>query len=73
MTNVAPKIELLLNGDAFEIAAGASITDLIGLLGLRSELVAVERNGSVVRRAAHAETRIAAGDVIEVVTLVGGG
>jgi thiamine biosynthesis protein ThiS len=42
-------------------------------LGPRPEVVAVERNGRIVRRALHAETVLCVGDTLEVVTLVGGG
>jgi thiamine biosynthesis protein ThiS len=35
--------------------------------------VAVERNGTVLRQAEHATLRLAEGDVLEVVTFVGGG
>jgi len=73
VSTAAPKIEVQLNGEPFEVARGASVADLIAALGLRGELVAVERNGAVVRRVAHGETRLEAGDQIEVVTLVGGG
>jgi thiamine biosynthesis protein ThiS len=53
--------------------AGATLAQLIADLGLRSDLVAVECNGAVVRRAEHAQRRLAPGDVLELVTLVGGG
>ena len=42
-------------------------------LGLKAEHVAVEVNKDLVTRSRHAETLIAEGDVLEVVTLVGGG
>jgi len=35
--------------------------------------VAVERNGEVVKQARHGEQRLASGDVLEIVTFVGGG
>jgi len=66
-------IRVRLNGDERELPDGASVADLIAELGLRPELVAVERNQELVPRANHATTRLAADDRIEVVTLVGGG
>jgi sulfur carrier protein len=42
-------------------------------LGVRAERVAVERNGAVVKRARHAEETLAPGDVLDIVTFVGGG
>lgn len=66
-------MRILVNGTAREIAEGASVAELVIALGLTSERVAVERNGRLVRRAEHAATRLAEGDRVEVVTLVGGG
>ena len=49
------------------------MAELVESLGLSAEAVAVERNERLVRRAEHASTRLAEGDRIELVTLVGGG
>jgi len=62
-----------VNGDSLELPDGLSVADLLRHLGVRAERVAVERNGSVVKRARQLEERIAAGDVLEIVTFVGGG
>ena len=45
-------------------------TDSLVIAGKR---VAVERNGEIVAKSLHAETRLAAGDRIEIVVAVGGG
>ncbi len=66
-------IDVVVNGTARTIAAGATITALLDELGLAGRRVAVERNQAVVPRARHAETVRAAGDHLEVVTFVGGG
>lgn len=66
-------MRILVNGTSRELAEGASVAELVRELGLTSERVAVERNGRIVRRAEHGETRLAEGDRVEVVTLVGGG
>ena len=67
-------IEIVVNGEARLVPEGASLADLLGLLGLadRSRL-AVERNRQVVPRAQLAATALAAGDRVEIVTFVGGG
>jgi sulfur carrier protein len=52
---------------------GLSVADLLRHLGVRAERVAVERNGAVVKRARHLEEKIGEGDVVEIVTFVGGG
>ena len=65
-------MRLLLNGESREVPAGATVLELLQTLGIRGR-VAVERNGTVLRQAEHIETRLAEGDVLEVVTFVGGG
>ena len=69
----AHAIEVSVNGSVRAIAAGASVADLLRALGLSGATVAVERNGVLVPRREHERTQLAAGDRIEVVTLVGGG
>ncbi|MBX6313424.1 MAG: sulfur carrier protein ThiS [Isosphaeraceae bacterium] len=64
---------ITLNGERREVPDSLNVADLIRQLALKPEHVAVEVNRSLVPRARHAETRLAAGDVLEVVTLVGGG
>ena len=49
------------------------MTELLEALGLAGRRVAVERNKSIVPRAEHANTSIQEGDVIEIVSFVGGG
>ncbi len=73
MNAAQASVEFLLNGERRSLPAGASVAVLIAQLGLRSELVAVECNGEVLRRAEHATRVLADGDVLELVTLVGGG
>jgi sulfur carrier protein len=62
-----------VNGDSLELPEGLSVADLLRHLGVRAERVAVERNGAVVKRARHLEEKIGEGDVVEIVTFVGGG
>lgn len=66
-------IEIELNGGRRELPEGTTVAGLVALLELRPEVVAVERNRALVRRADHAATQLADGDRVEVVTLVGGG
>lgn len=66
-------ISIRLNGDARVVASVTTIAELLGTLDLDSSRVAVERNRELVPRARHAETALEDGDVVEVVTLVGGG
>lgn len=66
-------MRVTVNGEGREVNDEATITALLGALGLSSERVAVERNREVVPRARHAETRLAEGDHLEIVRFVGGG
>lgn len=72
-TGAGSELEVSLNGEPRRVAQGASIAQLLEQLGLRPELVAVELNRELVPRRLHAETRLRAGDRVELVTLVGGG
>ncbi len=66
-------MNICVNGESREVAAGATLADLVDLLGLHPRRIAVERNKKLVRRSQHADTPLADGDVLEIVTLVGGG
>ena len=63
----------IVNGETQELPEGLTVAGLLKHLGLREGRVAVERNGAVVKRAQHADEALADGDVLEVVTFVGGG
>jgi sulfur carrier protein len=62
-----------VNGEGREIAAGSTVAKLLGELGITQPHVAVEVNLEVVPRAEHRDTVLNEGDCVEVVTLVGGG
>lgn len=62
-----------VNGEAMELPEGLTVLGLLRHLGVRAERVAVERNGAVVKKARHEDERLAQGDVLEIVTFVGGG
>ncbi|CAN7398300.1 sulfur carrier protein ThiS [Caulobacter sp. LjRoot300] len=66
-------MRLLLNGEEREIAGIISIADLVSALGLDARKVAVERNLEIAPRSTYADTDLADGDRIEIVTFIGGG
>jgi thiazole synthase/sulfur carrier protein len=66
-------IAIEVNGETRQVPAGASVQDLLALLGLAAPKVAVERNLEIVPRSAWASTRLAPGDRLEVVHFIGGG
>ena len=66
-------MKLLLNGEERDIADIVSIADLVSALGLDARKVAVERNLEIAPRSTYADTALADGDRIEIVTFIGGG
>ena len=70
---MSERVQIHVNGEAREVAAGTTVSDLLCELGVTQPHVAVELNLEVVPRAQHSATPLAEGDRLEVVTLVGGG
>ena len=68
-----PPVTLTVNGEPREVPPGTTVADLLAVLAIEPRGTAVERNRELVPRRRHAETKLAAGDRVEIVTLVGGG
>ncbi len=66
-------MEIIVNGQSRPVAEGTTVADLLEELGLARKYVAVEVNLQLVPRPQHGEHRLAPGDRLELVTLVGGG
>lgn len=64
---------ITLNGQAEEIPASLTLSQLLEQRKLAGKRVAVERNGEIVPRSAHAQTVLEDGDRIEIVHAIGGG
>ncbi|WP_018147019.1 sulfur carrier protein ThiS [Henriciella marina] len=62
-----------VNGDEFEIADSASLSDLVAKLTDDPRGMAIERNREIVPKSLHSETKLEPGDRLEVVQFVGGG
>jgi sulfur carrier protein len=62
-----------VNGEQLLLPEGLTVLALLQHLKVGQDRVAVERNGAVVKKARHAEELLAEGDVLEIVTFVGGG
>ncbi len=70
----ATPMQLTLNGQPHDAPDGQTVADLIAALDHLPKVgVAVEVNREVVPKAMHATTTLRDGDVVEIVTLVGGG
>ena len=63
---------ITINGEE-KNCAGMTVSDYLQTTTYDPKRIAVERNGDIVPKAAYAETRLADGDVLEVVSFVGGG
>ena len=61
-----------VNGHDFELADGATVTQLIELHKLQPQKVAVELNRRLIKTEKY-DTILQAGDEVEIVTFVGGG
>jgi len=66
-------IEVTVNGKAHRFERPLEIAALLARLELGGRKIAVERNGEIVPKSAHAGTRIENGDRLEIVVAVGGG
>ncbi|WP_319937541.1 sulfur carrier protein ThiS [Sphingomonas cannabina] len=66
-------VTIIVNGEHRRVAAGLSLAELAGELGLAPEKVAVERNLEVVPRSTLGQVCVEDGDEIEIVHFVGGG
>lgn len=66
-------MEITVNGDKHEVPDQLTVAALLERFGLPTVRVAVERNRDIVPRRLFAETKLAAGDQLEIVTFVGGG
>jgi sulfur carrier protein len=66
-------IQVTVNGAAHRFERPVEVSALLSSLNLAGKKVAVERNGEIVPKSAHASTLLADGDQLEIVVAVGGG
>jgi thiamine biosynthesis protein ThiS len=66
-------IMVTLNGEPRALPATITVAGLLGVIGLDTRKVAVERNEEIVPRSAYAATLLASGDALEIVHFIGGG
>jgi thiamine biosynthesis protein ThiS len=66
-------VTITLNGDPYELVAPLTVSELLARLDIDPRRVAVEHNLVVLKRTAFGETRVNAGDQVEIVNFVGGG
>ena len=66
-------IQVIVNGTAQRFEAPLDVRALLEKMSMAGKKVAVERNGEIVPKSAHAATLLADGDQLEIVVAVGGG
>jgi sulfur carrier protein len=66
-------VNIVINGEPRQVAGEVTLDDAVSMVTSAATGVAAALNGDVIRRAAWASTRLAAGDEVEVVTAVQGG
>jgi sulfur carrier protein len=66
-------ISLMVNGKTVELDAPTPLPAYLDRLGVDPRTVAVEHNGEIIERAGYERTILNAGDVVEIVRMVGGG
>jgi thiamine biosynthesis protein ThiS len=73
LADMGSGLAISVNGEARQVAAGATVATLLAQLGIDTRKVAVERNLEIVPRSSYAETALAEGDALEIVHFIGGG
>jgi sulfur carrier protein len=71
--NDSSTIQLTVNGELRRCPAGLMLPAVLEALGYRPQLVVVEFNGMILPRSAWHLQLVVETDVLEVVTIVGGG
>ena len=66
-------MRLKVNGEDRELEPVATVGELLGVLDIQRERVAVMLNGDVLKRAELDNAKLNDGDIVEIITMVGGG
>jgi thiamine biosynthesis protein ThiS len=70
---MANEIHVQVNGEMRQLPSGSSVRALLDHLGLNPGRVAIEYNFEILPKTKWEATRVATGDRLEIVQLVGGG
>ena len=66
-------MRIQINGEPREVADETTLAQLVSILQLKPEQIAIELNRTVVRRADWSNAFLREGDTLEIVHFVGGG
>lgn len=67
------RLNIRLNGKPCELEAPMTVAGLVEANGYRPELIAVEVNLAIIPKNAYSTTELSDGDVVEIVSFMGGG
>ncbi len=66
-------ITVVVNGEVLKVAAESTVFDLLKILQITDQRIAVERNGEFLDQGSDISTILKDGDKLELVRFVGGG
>ena len=66
-------ITLQLNGNAYQVEDGATVTDLVASLSLTGKAIAIAINREVLSDSQWSQRRLLSTDAIDIVRAIGGG
>ena len=66
-------MQLTVNGKPRQVERASTLLAFLQDIGVDPRIVAVERNGDIVKRERFGETMLGEGDTLEIVRMVGGG
>jgi thiamine biosynthesis protein ThiS len=72
-TTETKKIYIVINGEVRSVATGANLLDVLSLLDIAPDRVAIEKDRSIVRKTEWGVTLLQPGAQLEIVQFVGGG
>ena len=65
--------KIQLNGDSYEINNGTNLNELLNMLKIQKNKVAIEVNGEIVEKNKYQNLILNKGDKVEIVNFIGGG
>ncbi len=66
-------MNIIVNGDALEVASKYTPADLVNLLQMQNDKIAMEVNLEIIPRSQYPTFEFSEGDKIEIVRAIGGG
>ena len=68
------QMTITINGEQYsDLSQGMSVSGLLAHLGLHENKIAIERNREIVPKSGYANIVLQDGDVLEIITFIGGG